>query len=468
MLSASYSKILYLKNFYISDEVEDIMAESMSQVRDPYIELRSKYVMNGVPLYHPITIERGENAFLYDINGRRYIDFTCGIGVTSLGHANKELISVAEEQLRKLWHICFMVMNYKPYVEVAEKLARIAPGSSEKKVLLQNSGSEGIENAIKIARQTTGRIFIISYENSFHGRGTYGYALATTGKYKPYKIGLEPIIPGVELIPYPYCYRCIFNLKYPECGLACLEYLKKWFTYTRVPLERVAAVIIEMVQGEGGFVVAPVDYVRELKKLLDEYGVLLIDDEVQCGWGRTGKMWAVEHYGIEPDILVTAKAIANGLPLSAIIGRREIMEKTLPGSFGGTFGGNPVSCAVASRVIDIMLRDKLPDRAATLGEIVRKRLNELYDKFKLIGDVRGLGLMQAIELVKDRKTKEPATDEAAKIIVKAREKGLLLLRAGLYLNVIRLHPPLTIEEENLEKGLDILEESIKEVEAEGS
>lgn len=449
-------------------EVRDIVAETMFQSRDPYLELRSRYVMNGVALYHPVTIERGENAILYDVDGRRYIDFTCGIGVTSLGHANKELISVAEEQLRKLWHVCFMVMNYRPYVELAEKLAKIAPGGSEKQVLLQNSGSEAIENAIKIARQVTGRIYVIAYENSFHGRGTYGYALAATGKYKPYKIGIDPIIPGVELIPYPYCYRCIFKQEYPECSLACLDYLEKWFTYSRVPLERVAAMIIEMVQGEGGFIVAPIDYVRELKKLLDKYGVLLVDDEVQCGWSRTGKMWAIEHYGVEPDILVTAKAIANGLPLSAIIGKKDLMEKTMQGSFGGTYGGNPVSCAVASKVVDIMLRDRLPDRAAVLGETVKKKLNELYEKFKLVGDVRGLGIMQAIELVKDRKTKEPAIDEVVKVVNKAREKGLLLLRAGLYLNVIRLHPPLTIEEENLEKGLEILEESIKEVEAESS
>jgi len=449
-------------------EVWVVVAETMFQSRDPYLELRSRYVMNGVALHHPVTIERGENAILYDVNGRRYIDFTCGIGVTSLGHANKELINVAEEQLRKLWHVCVMVMNYRPYVELAEKLAKISPGGSEKQVLLQNSGSEAIENAIKIARQVTGRIYVIAYENSFHGRGTYGYALAATGKYKPYKIGIDPIIPGVELIPYPYCYRCIFKQEYPECSLVCLDYLEKWFTYSRVPLERVAALVIEMVQGEGGFIVAPIDYVRELKKLLDKYGVLLVDDEVQCGWSRTGKMWAIEHYGVDPDILVTAKAIANGLPLSAVIGKKNLMEKTVPGSFGGTYGGNPVSCAVASKVVDIMLRDRLPDRAAVLGETIKKKLNELYDKFKLVGDVRGLGVMQAIELVKDRKTKEPAIDEVVKVVNKAREKGLLLLRAGLYLNVIRLHPPLTIEEENLEKGLEILEESIKEVEAESS
>ncbi|MEM4489258.1 MAG: aspartate aminotransferase family protein, partial [Desulfurococcaceae archaeon] len=299
--------------------------------------------------------------------------------------------------------------------------------------------------------------------NGFHGRGTYGYALSTTGKYHPYKVNLEPFIPGVEFVPYPYCYRCLFKQEYPGCGLACLDYIKTWFTQVRVPLDRVAAFIMEMVQGEGGFVVPPIEYVRELRKLLDENGVLLIDDEVQAGWGRTGKMWAIENFGVEPDIMVTAKAIANGLPLSAIVGRAEIMDKTHPGSFGGTYGGNPVACAVAIKVIEIIQKDNLVERAQRLGNVVRKRLTELHEKYELVGDVRGLGLMQAVELVLNRKTKEPATKETMRVLEKARQKGLLLLRAGLFLNVIRIHPPLTIEEELLNKGLDILEESIREV-----
>jgi len=443
-----------------------LIGDGMSGTRsisDPYLDLRNKYVMKGVALYHPVTVERGRNAILYDVNGNEYIDFTSGIGVVNLGHANPELIEAAYDQLRKLWHTCFMVMNYRPYVELAEKLAKIAPGKSEKQVLFQNSGSEAIENAIKIARQVTGRQYIVAYENSFHGRGTYGYALAATGKYKPYKVGFEPLVPGVELIPYPYCYRCPFKQTYPQCGLACLDYVKKWFSYTRVPPDRVAAFIMEMVQGEGGFVVPPAEYVRELKKFLDENGILLIDDEVQAGWGRTGKWWAIEHYGIESDIMATAKAIANGLPLSAIVGRKEIMERTVPGSFGGTFGGNPVSCAVALKVIEIMQRDKIPERADRLGKTVRRRLDEMKEKYSIIGDVRGLGAMQAIELVKDRNTKEPAVDETSRLLDAARKKGLLLLKAGVYLNVIRIHPPLTIEEDVLARGLDILEESLKEV-----
>jgi len=433
---------------------------------DLYLDLRNKFVMGGVSLLHPITVERGVNALLYDVEGKVYIDFTSGIGVTSLGHANPELIEAAMEQLKKLWHICVMIANYKPYVELAEKLVKMAPGKSEKQILFMNSGSEATDNAVKIARQVTGRPYIVSFENSFHGRGSM-LALALTGKYKPYKVNLEPFPPGVEFVPYPYCYRCIFGGVYPDCGLACLDYIRKYFIYSRVPPERVAAFIIEVVQGEGGFVVAPMEFIRELKSFLENNGIILIDDEVQAGFGRTGRMWAIEHSGVEPDIMYTAKAIANGLPLSAIIGRREVMEKVNPGTYGGTYGGNPVACAVALKVLEIFERDKIVERAVKLGEIVRKRFEEFRDKFKIVGDVRGLGLMQAIEFVKDGRSKEPAISEVAKILEIARLKGLLLLRAGLYLNVIRVHPPLTIEEEYLIRGLDILEEAIREVEVHG-
>lgn len=432
----------------------------MSQ--DPFIEMRFKYVMRGVPLYHDITVERGENALLFDVNGNVYIDFTSGIGVTNLGHANPELIEAAIEQLRKLWHISFMVANYKPYVELAKRLSEIAPGKSEKQVILQNSGSEAVENAIKAVRQVTRRPYILAYDNSFHGRGTFGYALASTWKYDPYKVDIDPPIPYVEFIPYPYCYRCPFKQEYPGCGLACLDYVRKWFSL-RIPPKKVAGALVEVVQGEGGFVVAPRDYVRELKKFLEDNDIKLIDDEVQAGWGRTGRLWAIEHYDVEPDVIVTAKAIANGLPLSAVIGKKDIFDKTIAGSFGGTFGGNPVAAAVALKVIEIMVRDNIPERAERIGKVMRRRLEEMREKYELIGDVRGLGAMQAIELVKDSHSKEPATKETSRVIEIARRKGLLLLRAGPYLNVIRLHPPLTIEEDLLMKGLNILEESIGEV-----
>ncbi|PMB76039.1 MAG: aspartate aminotransferase family protein [Fervidicoccus fontis] len=429
---------------------------------EKYLQERKDYVMSAVSLYHPITVVRGENAFLFDTEGKKYIDFTSGIGVTSLGHANPELIDAAVEQLRKLWHISIMNLNYPSYVELAKKISEISPGKEKKRVAFWNSGSEAIDNAIKVARQATGRHIIVAFENAFHGRGTYGPALAATGKYMPYKESMEPFSQGVELLPYPYCYRCPFRHEYPECGLACLDYMKKWFTHARYPPNRIAAFLMEMIQGEGGFVVPPKEYVKELKSFLESNGILLIDDEVQAGFARTGKMWAVEHFDVEPDIMAFAKAVANGLPLSGIAVRESIAEKVHLGSLGGTFGGNPVSCAVGLKVLEIMKRDNLPARAEMLGRIIRKRLEEMYEKYEIIGDVRGLGIMQAIEIVKDRKTKEPDEDITKKIINTARERGLLLLIAGLYSNVIRLHPPLTIEEDVLKRGLDILDESIKE------
>jgi len=425
------------------------------------VESRETWVSKGLSLLHPITIERGENEFLFDVTGKMYIDFTSGIGVTNLGHVNPELVEAVKTQLLKLWHICFMITNYQPYVELAEKLAKISVGKSEKQVFFANSGAEAVENAIKIVRQQLGRPYIVAYENSFHGR-TY-LALTVTGKYEPYKINFEPFNPGIELAPFPYCYRCPFKQEYSSCDLACLDYIKKFFFRTRVPPNRIAAFLIEPIQGEGGFIPAPKDYLKELRKICDDNGILMIVDEIQTGFGRTGKMFAIEHYEVEPDLMTIGKAIANGLPLSGVIGRKDIMSKVFPGSIGGTFGGNPVACAAAIKVIDILLRDKLPDKAARLGEKMKKRLQEMKDRYEIIGDVRGLGMMQAIELVKDRKTKEAATEATSEVIKRAREKGVLVLKAGLYSNVIRFHPPLTISEKMLDTGLDIVEECIKEV-----
>ncbi len=425
------------------------------------LESREMWVSKGLSLLHPITIERGENEFLVDTTGKRYLDFTSGIGVTNLGHVNPELVEAVKIQLEKLWHTCFMVTNYQPYVELAEKLVKISVGKSEKQVFLANSGAEAVENAIKIARQQVGRPYIVAYENSFHGR-TY-LAVTLTGKYEPYKISFEPFNTGIELVPFPYCYRCPFKQEYGSCGLACLDYVKEFFFRTRVPPNRVAAFIIEPIQGEGGFIPAPIDYLKELKKLCEDNGILLIVDEIQTGFGRTGKMFCSEHYGVEPDLMTVGKAIANGLPLSGVIGRKDIMSKVVPGSIGGTYGGNPVACAAAIKVIDIMLRDRIPDRAAALGEKMKKRLQEMKERYEIIGDVRGLGVMQAMELVKNRGTKEAASEATSEVIKRAREKGLLVLKAGLYSNVVRLHPPLTISEKMLDSGLDILEECVKEV-----
>ena len=430
----------------------------MQDAKDTWLTNREKWVSGGISLLHPLTIVSGENATLKDAAGREYIDFTSGIGVSNLGHNHPELVQVAREQLGKPWHLCIMVTNYPSYVDLAEDITAVAPGGSAKQVMFANSGAEAVENAIKIARQHTGRICVVPFENSFHGR-TY-MTMSTTAKYEPYKVGFEPFNAGVEIAPYPYCYRCPFKQEHTTCGLACLEYLEKFFFLTRVPADRIAAFLFEPLQGEGGFVQAPVDYVDGLRRLAEENGALLIVDEIQTGFGRTGKMFATEHYGLDPDLMTVGKAISNGLPLSGVIGKKTIMEKVAPGSIGGTYGGNPVACAVASKVIEIMKRDDIPRRAERLGNLARRRLEEMQAKYDIIGDVRGLGIMLAIELVKDRRTKEPAREETKRIVQRAREKGLLLLKAGLYSNVIRFHPPLTIEEETLNSGLDLVDDAL--------
>lgn len=428
---------------------------------DSFLERRSRFVSRGLLLSHPVTIARGKNAVVEDVAGNSYIDFTSGVGVTNLGHCHPELVEAAENALRKLWHIAGIVANYPEYVEVVEKLADVTPGRFEKTGVLFNSGAEAVENAVKIARHATKRPYVLAFENSFHGR-TY-LAMAATGKYEPYKIDYEPFPPMVEHVPYPYCYRCPFGQTFPECGYECLEYIRKFFFKTRVPPHKVACILVEPIQGEGGFVVTPQDYLRELKKLAEENGILFVDDEVQTGFCRTGRFFAVEHFGVEPDITVIGKALANGLPISAVISKKTLTDDMVLGSLGTTFGGNPVACAVAAKVIEIMKRDDMARRAMILGEIIRKRLEEFYERYEIVGDVRGLGVMRAFELVKDRKTKEPAAAETSKLLEKARQKGLLLLKAGLYSNVVRFHPPLTIEEETLEKGLEKTEEALKEV-----
>ncbi|GBC69586.1 4-aminobutyrate aminotransferase GabT [archaeon HR01] len=420
-----------------------------------------KLLSGGISPLHPIVIRRASNAVIEDVRGNRYIDFTSGIGVTNLGHANPELVAVAREQLERLWHMAIPVAGYEPILNLAESLSRISPGSYNKKTAFFNSGAEAVENAVKAVRKATKRQTIIAFENSFHGRTSLTMAL--TGKYKPYKQDFEPFAPGVELVPYPYCYRCPFGHDYPPCCMQTVEYLRKHFVHTRVPGEKIAAAIAEPIQGEGGFIVPPDGFFKELKSFLDEYGAKLIVDEIQTGFGRTGKMFAIEHFGVEPDIMTVGKAIANGLPLSGIVGRAEILDSIHAGGYGGTYVGNAVACAVAAKVIEIFERDRIPERAAVLGSMAERRLREMFEEYPLIGDVRGKGLMLAVELVTDRRSKKPAEEAARKTVEKARDRGLLLLKAGLHNNVVRLHPPITIDDETFSKGLDILEDSIREV-----
>jgi 4-aminobutyrate aminotransferase/(S)-3-amino-2-methylpropionate transaminase len=407
----------------------------------------------------PITIAESKGAVMKDVDGNVYIDFTSGIGVTSLGHCVDEVVETISGQAAKLIHSCIHVVNYEPYLDLAQKLTEVTPGSFKKRVILLNSGSEAVENAVKIVRQHTGRPGIISFENSFHGRSYM--ALTLTGKWDPYKVGFGPFVPGVHFTPFAYCYRCPFHLEYPGCSLHCVHHIEKSVLKTQIPPDQVGAIISEPIQGEGGFIAPPDDYFKEIKKICDAHDIKLIIDEIQTGFARTGKMWAIEHYGVEPDLMTMAKAIASGLPLSAVVARDELMKDVYPGSLGGTYGGNPIACATALKVLELIEREKVVEQAAALGKKLQKRLDEFYDRYEVIGDVRGKGPMLAMELVKDRKTKEPNPEAASKVMKICLGAGLLTLKAGLYSNCIRLHPPLTIEDELLEKGLAIMEEAFK-------
>jgi 4-aminobutyrate aminotransferase/(S)-3-amino-2-methylpropionate transaminase len=424
------------------------------------IDDRNKYVPPGVYLVQPVSIEKSHGAIIEDVDGNTLIDFTSGIGVTSLGHCQEEIVQTICKQAGKLIHSCIHVANYEPYIALAKKLTEVTPGDHPKRAILINSGSEAVENAIKIVRQSTKRPNIISFENSFHGR-TY-MAMTLTGKWDPYKVGLGPFVSGVYYTPFPYAYRCPWGTSdKEECGKAAIHHIEKSLFKTQVDPSTVGAIITEPVQGEGGFIDPPKNFLPMLKELCEEHGIQLIVDEVQTGFARTGKMWAVEHFNVVPDLMTMAKAIASGLPLSAVVAKDELMKDIYPGSLGGTYGGNPIACATGLKVLEIIEREKVVEKSAEMGKKLRKRLNEFYDKYEKIGDVRGLGPMLAMEFVKDRKTKAPDPDTSNKIMKTCLQSGLMTLKAGLYNNAIRLHPPLTIKEEYLEKGLEILEAAIK-------
>jgi len=425
------------------------------------LEDRNKFVPPGVYLTQPVGIAESKGAMVTDVDGNILLDFTSGIGVVSLGHCKEEIVKTIAEQAGKLIHGCIHVVNYEPYINLAKKVVEITPGKFNKRAMFSNSGAEAIENSIKIIRQSTKRPNIISFENSFHGR-TY-MAMTLTGKWDPYKVGFGPYCPGVYFTPYAYCYRCAFHEKYPSCGFACVHHIEKSLLKTQVEPETVGAIIAEPVQGEGGFINPPPEFFIELKKIADEHNIKLIIDEIQTGFGRTGKMWGIEHFNIEPDIITMAKAIASGLPLSAVVAKDELVKDIYPGSLGGTYGGNPIACATALKVIEIIEREEIISKSAEMGKYLKKRLIEFQEKNEKIGDVRGLGPMLAMEFVTDKKTKKPDPDASSKILKTCLTNGLLLLKAGLYNNCVRLHPPLITDKEILDAGLNILENSLKKI-----
>jgi 4-aminobutyrate aminotransferase / (S)-3-amino-2-methylpropionate transaminase / 5-aminovalerate transaminase len=418
---------------------------------------RSKAVPRGVPAVTPIAVVHAEGAVLTDADGNRLIDFGGGIGVVNTGHRHPGVVQAVREQLDHFAHVCFPVSTYEPYVELAERLNRITPGSHEKRTFFVNSGAEAVENAVKVARFFTGRQAVICFEHGFHGRTNLTMAL--TSKVMPYKKGFGPFAPEVYRIPFPYCYRCGEAGKQGSgeavsCCMASRGRLEQIFASTVDP-DSVAAIVMELELGEGGFVPAPPEYVDELAAFARDHGILFIADEIQTGFGRTGKLFASEHYGLVPDIIVTAKSLAGGLPLAAVTGRADVLDAPHVGGLGGTYGGNPLACAAALAVLNAMEGERIPDRAQRTGDRIKARFRQWADQYPCIGDVRGLGSMVAMELVTDRQSRTPDKAVTTRILAAALARGLILLSAGTFGNVIRVLAPLTADDAVIDEGLAV-------------
>ena len=420
--------------------------------------LRQEHVPSGPYNITPLFARRAKGAVIEDVEGREYLDFTGGIGVENVGHCAEQVVGAIKEQAEQFIHTCFHVVMYEPYIELAKRLNEVTPGDFPKKTMFVNSGAEAVENSIKIARYATKRPAIIAFQNAFHGRTYMGMTL--TSQVKPYKWGFGPFCPEVYRMPYAYCYRCPFGLEYPSCEIHCADYLEEFFI-GHIAADSVAVLIVEPVQGEGGFIVPPQGYFTKLKAICERHGILFTMDEIQAGMGRTGKLFATEHFDVIPDIILTGKSIAAGLPLAGITGRAELMDSPHAGGLGSTYGGNPIACKAGLAVMDMLNPDMLAS-AETLGDKLHKKLTDLQSRYEIIGDVRGLGPMIGMELVKDRKSKEPASDEAGDLVRRCYDKGLIILSCGPHHNAIRILVPLVITDEQLERGVAIFEDSLKE------
>ena len=427
------------------------MAVQKQSDTERLLEERSRYVARGVPAA-PIVVERAEGARIWDVDGRSYVDFAGGIGCQNVGHGYTSVVAAIHEQVDRYLHQCFMVGAYEPYVAVCRRLAELSPcPGDEQRSILVNSGAEGIENAVKIARSATGRSSVVVFDYAFHGRTLL--AMTMTSKVVPYKQGFGPFAPEVYRAVAPYPFRGVDT----EAAMASLEHLFKG----EVDPGTVACVVLETVQGEGGFIPMPDEFLRALSELCGQHGILYVADEIQSGMGRTGPVWAVEHSGVQPDLLVSGKSLGGGLPLAGVTGTAEVVDAVPPGGLGGTFGGNPVACAAALAVLDEVATESFRARAEELGRRIRARLDGIAARVEQAGEVRGLGPMLAVELVEDAETKRPAAGLAKRTTDLARERGLVLLSCGLYGNVLRVLVPILADDADVEEGLDILEESLE-------
>ena len=416
---------------------------------------KEKVIADPLSIFLPVVIAEGRGATLTDVDGNTFLDFTGGVGCLNVGHSHPKLVEAAQEQLTKFAHTDFTIVPYEVYVTLAERLLALAPFTGPAKAAFFNAGTEAVENAVKFARSYTKRPAVIAFEGAFHGRTLLSMTL--TSKTHPYKAGLGPFAPEVYRVPFAQDYRG------PDSRTA-LDALERTLV-TQVAAEQVAAIVIEPVQGEGGFVVAPREFMAGVRAVCDEHGIVLVVDEVQTGFGRTGKMFAIEHYGIEPDLITVAKSIAGGLPLSGVLGKAAIMDSPPDSAIGGTYVGNPVAQAAALAVLDVFEEEGLLERSQQIGERIRERMVSWQERFDAIGDVRGLGAMLALEFVKDRGTKEPHPELATAVVEAAAERGLLLLKSGIYSNCIRVLSPLVLTDAELDEALEVWEDALEHAHA---
>lgn len=430
----------------------------MERTNKSLMKRRSEAVARGVGQIHPIFAERAENATVWDVEGQEYLDFAGGIAVLNTGHLHPKIVEAVKKQLSQLSHTCFHVFAYEPYVLLCEKLNALVPGDFSKKTLLVTTGAEAVENSIKIARAATSRSGVIAFSGAYHGRTMM--TLSLTGKVAPYSAGMG-------LMPGPV-YRAIYPNKFHGISVEdAMDSIERIFKNDAEPKE-IAAIILEPVQGEGGFYVAPKEFMARLRELCDEHGILLIADEVQTGAGRTGTFFAMEQMGVAPDLTTFAKSIAGGFPLAGVTGRAELMDSIEPGGLGGTYAGNPISCAAALAVLEVFEEENLLDRAKDVGEILINGMREIQATHSSIGDVRNLGAMVAVELFEDGDMRKPSRELASQIVEKAREKHLIILSCGTYGNVLRILVPLTATNEQLGRGLEIIRQCFEELDASDS
>jgi len=452
-LSSRYS----LESGKMSAYPKIVVSPPGPKARD-FLKKDERLVSPSYVRYYPLVVESANGCVVKDVDGNEYIDLNAGIACINVGHNHPKVVGAIKSQCDRFLHYSNTDFYYKEVIYLAEKLAEITPGNFEKKTFFGNSGTEAVEAAVKLAKWHARKHLFIGFINAFHGR-TVG-ALSFTASKPAQRRYFFPLMPGVAHVPYAYCYRCPFKLTYPECHYWCVDFIDELVLQKYVPPEDVAAMLFEPVQGEGGYVVPPPEYFQRLKKLADRYGLLIIDDEVQSGIGRTGKWFAIEHWNVEPDIICSAKALASGLPIGATVAKAKIMDWT-GGSNASTFGGNPLSCAAAAAVLEIVKEENLLENANKQGTYVLKRLGELSERSEIVGDVRGKGLMIGVELVEDKESKKPAAQKAAQVITRAWKRGVAIVTCGA--STIRIMPPLTIQREMLDTALDIVEDTIIEV-----